>query len=78
MAYVVSKPTIDEAVDVIFSHNEEVRIWKSVPEDNASTLEWEGMAHKIPAEYADVTNWRIVGLIPESVCEAVFINILIG
>lgn len=76
---VISKPSIDEAIDVIFSHNERLKIWKPDAKDkNCSILEWEGMAHELPKMYADKTNWRIIGIVAESVYDSDAINIKIG
>lgn len=67
--------SIEEAIDVIFSHNELVRIWNK--RDRYDSLEWSGMAHEIPMCYKDLTDWKIKGIIAESIYESDYINIVV-
>lgn len=67
--------TIEECIDVIFSHNEIVSIWKPCSDENASVREWRGMAHEIPDKYLNCTDWKIFGTISENISESSDINI---
>lgn len=73
--------TIEGAVDFIFSHNEIVAIWEKRKDDDGfgySELVWFGMAHEIPNKYLSKTNWKIFGVIANSLCESDRLNIRIG
>lgn len=65
---------IEDAVDVIFSHNEVVAIWRK-DGDRRDICEWTGMAWRLPYWYRSVENWKIFGVIPDSICDADRINI---
>lgn len=65
---------IREAIDLIFSHNEAVALWADEDKEHFCIV-WEGMAWDMPEKYLDIDNWRIFGLIPESIDVADTINI---
>ena len=68
---------LKEAIDVIFSHNELVALWKAEDKDHDIKI-WSGMAHQLPDTYLEKSGWRIFGLIPEKISEADYINIRLG
>lgn len=68
---------LKEAIDVIFSHNELVALWKSEDKDHDIKI-WSGMAHQLPDIYLEKSAWMIFGLIPEKISEADYINIRLG
>lgn len=67
---------LGNAIDKIFSHNEIVAIWRE-NNDRFDIREWHGMAWQLPYWYKDVENWKIFGVIPDSINDADTINIRI-
>lgn len=68
---------LKDTIDKIFSHNEVLAIWRK-DDDRRDICEWTGMAWQLPYHYKDVENWKIFGVIPDSIYEADKINIRVG
>lgn len=67
---------LQDAIGLIFSHNEEIALYRPDPSGEHVSVEiWRGMAHQLPEEYSNVQNWRIFGLIHETLDESCIINI---
>lgn len=73
----IKRTSINNAIDVIFSHNSRVAIWKYDEKTRESTRIWLGMAWELPKEYRYIVAWKIFGVIPESIGDADIINIRI-
>jgi len=65
---------LSKAIDVIFSHNEIIAVWEKINE-REHEMKWRGMAWDLPEKYKNIKNWKIFGVIPESIDEADTINI---
>lgn len=65
---------LGDAIDVIFSHNEEIAIWIK-KDDHHDICKWTGMAWHLPYWYRGVENWKIFGVFPDSINDAHVINI---
>lgn len=68
---------VGDLPDRIFSHNAIISIWVDVPEEHYAQRLWRGMAWDIPEEYKEMPFKEIFGSIPESLCEADTINVLV-
>ena len=56
------------------AHKATTSLWADEDKDHFCIV-WEGMAWDMPEKYLDIDNWRIFGLIPESIDVADTINI---
>lgn len=68
---------LEEAIDVIFSHNEVVAIWDKY-DDFHDICVWHGMAWDLPDKYKNVDRWQIFGAIVDKYTDSDRINIKIN
>lgn len=67
---------VEDIIDKIISHNEDIALWHKTEERNSKLL-WRGMAHEIPDEHKTSLFKRIFGTVPETIAEADTVNILV-
>ena len=65
---------LSEAIDVIFSHNEIIAVWERINEQEHE-MKWRGMAWELPDKYKNIIDWKIFGIVPETINKADTINI---
>lgn len=67
---------LKNAVGKLFSHNETIALWYET-DQHFKVLLWRGSAWKLSKEHEKLCIARFFGTIPQSICEADTINILI-
>ena len=67
---------LKNAINKLFGHNEIIALWFET-DQQYKVLLWRGEAWKLPKEYEKLRIARFFGTIPQSICEADTINILI-
>lgn len=67
---------LKNAVDKLFSHNETIALWCETDQHYKALL-WRGEAWRLPKEHQKLRIARFFGTIPQSICNADTINILI-
>lgn len=65
---------LSEAIDTIFSHNEIIAVWERVNE-REHKMKWRGMGWELPDKYKNIKDWKVFGVVPETINEADTINI---
>lgn len=68
---------LDEAIDVLFSHNSVIALWYS-PANEGTVRLWRGEAWALPDEYRNLLIMEFFGAVADTVLESDTINMMVN